>query len=36
MELEAGVHADDDQFGLDAKRPVVVARRLPYHGGSAD
>ena len=28
MELEAGVHADDDQFGLDAKRPVVVARRL--------
>jgi hypothetical protein len=29
MELEAGVHADDDQFGLDAKRPVVVARRLP-------
>src|SRR5208283_5985068 len=30
VELEAGVHAGDDQFGLAAKRPVVLARRLPY------
>ncbi len=27
MELEAGTN--DHQFGLNAKRPVVMARRLP-------
>src|SRR5208283_4095304 len=32
VELEAGVHAGDDQFGLAAKRPVVLARRLQTNG----
>jgi hypothetical protein len=27
VELEAGLHTDDDQFGLAVKRPVVLARR---------
>ena len=28
MELEAGVYADDAQFGLAVKRPVALPRRL--------
>jgi hypothetical protein len=28
VELVAGVHADDDQFGLAAKRPVALPQRL--------
>jgi hypothetical protein len=28
VELVAGVHADDNQFGLAAKRPVALPQRL--------
>jgi hypothetical protein len=32
VELEPGVHAGDDQFGVAVKRPVGLPRRLPHTG----
>jgi hypothetical protein len=36
VELVAGVHADDDQFGLAAKRPVALPQRLLIFSGPTE